>query len=98
MKHTVKRWVEQTEQELNLKLFPRGSDLFVEFSVDGLLRGDIKTRMDAHSTAIQNGIYTPAHAANLENAPYHEEADRVFMQGGTMPIDQAEDEGAENET
>lgn len=90
VKHTVKRWVEQIEQELNLKLFPRGSDLYVEFSVDGLLRGDIKTRMDAHSTAIQNGIYTPAYAAEMENAPYKQEADRVFMQGGTMPIGDVE--------
>ena len=86
VKHTVKRWVEQIEQELNLKLFPRGSNLFCEFSVDGLLRGDIKTRMDAHSTAIQSGIYTPAHAARMENAPHHDEADKIFMQGGTMPI------------
>ena len=90
VKHTIKRWVEQIEQELNLKLFPRGSDLYVEFSVDGLLRGDIKTRMDAHSTAIQNGIYTPAYAAEMENAPYQQEADRVFMQGGTMPIGSVE--------
>ena len=43
VKHTIKRWIEQLEQELNLKLFPRGSSEFVEFSLDGLLRGDIKT-------------------------------------------------------
>jgi HK97 family phage portal protein len=97
VKHTVKRWVEQTEQELNLKLFPRGSNLFVEFSVDGLLRGDIKTRMEAHSTAIQNGIYTPAYAAKMENAPYHEEADQIFMQGGTMPIGAQAEEGEGDE-
>lgn len=90
VKHTVKRWVEQMEQELNLKLFPRSSTTYVEFAVDGLLRGDIKTRMDAHSSAIQNGIYTPAHAASIENAPYHKEADQVFIQGGTMPIGQVE--------
>lgn len=95
VKHTVKRWVEQTEQELNLKLFGRGSDRYVEFSMDGLLRGDIKARMDAHSTAIQNGIYTPAHAASLENAPPHDEADQLFMQGGTMPIGQVKEQGDE---
>lgn len=90
VKHTVKRWVEQVEQELNLKLFGRGSNRFVEFNVDGLLRGDIKTRMEAHSTAIQNGIYTPAHAAKMENHPHHDEADKVFIQGGTMPIESVE--------
>ena len=88
VKHTVKRWVEQIEQQLNLKLFPARSDFYVEFSVDGLLRGDIKTIMEAHSKAIQNGIYTPAHAAKMENAPNEEGADKLFMQGGTMPIGQ----------
>jgi HK97 family phage portal protein len=92
VKHTVKRWVEQVEQEMNLKLFGRNSNTFVEFNVNGLLRGDIKTRMEAHSTAIQNAIYTPAHAAKMENAPYHADADQVFIQGGTMPIgDQGDD-------
>lgn len=90
VKHTVKKWVEQIEQELNLKLFGRGGAQYVEFSVDGLLRGDIKTRMEAHSVAIQNAIYSPAHAAKMENAPYHGDADKLFIQGGTMPIDQAE--------
>jgi len=97
VKHTVKRWVEQFEQELNLKLFPRGSNQYVEFSVDGLLRGDIKTRMEAHSVAIQNGIYTPAHAAERENAPYHPEADQVFIQGGTMPVGEVQ-KVAENDS
>ncbi len=90
VKHTVTQWVDQVEQELNLKLFGRASKQFVAFNVDGLLRGDIKTRMEAHSAAIQNGIYTPAHAAKIENHPYHEEADKVFIQGGTMPISATE--------
>jgi HK97 family phage portal protein len=97
VKHTVKRWVEQIEQELNLKLFPRDSKMYVEFSVDGLLRGDIKARMDAHSTAIQNGIYTPAHAAKMENAPYDPLADQMFIQGGTMPIGAVSDEAQNGE-
>lgn len=88
VKHTIKRWVEQAEGEMNLKLFGRGSRRFVEFNVDGVLRGDIKTRMEAHATAIQNGIYTPAQAARIENQPVLPEADQLFIQGGTMPIDQ----------
>lgn len=97
VKHTLKRWIEQTEQQMNLKLFGRSSRSYVEFNVDGLLRGDIKTRMEAHGHAIQNGIYTPAHAAAKENAPYRKEADRIMIQGGTMPIDQASQEGEANE-
>ena len=97
VKHTLKRWIEQTEQQMNLKLFGRSSRTYVEFNVDGLLRGDIKTRMEAHAHAIQNGIYTPAHAAKKENAPYHEEADRVMIQGGTVPIGSQPMEGETNE-
>ena len=97
VKHTVKRWVEQVEQEMNLKLFGRTAGQFVEFNVNGLLRGDVKTRMEAHAAAIQNGIYTPAFAAGLENYPYHEEADQVFIQGGTMPIEQnGQEDGADD--
>lgn len=98
VKHTVKRWVEQFEQELNLKLFPRGSNLYAEFSVDGLLRGDIKTRMEAHGQAIQNGIYSPGYAAEKENAPQMEGHNQLFIQGGTMPIlAQAQQMEAEND-
>lgn len=93
VKHTLKRWIEQTEQQMNLKLFGRSSSNYVEFNVDGLLRGDIKTRMEAHAHAIQNAIYTPAHAAKMENAPHHAEADQVMIQGGTMPIGQAGGDG-----
>ena len=98
VKHTIKRWVEQDEQEMNLKFFGRGSEFYVEYSMDGLLRGDIKTRMESHATAIQNGIYTPAFAAEKENAPFHEEADQVFIQGGTMPIPTATGDDGENAT
>ena len=47
VKHTLRRWIEQAEQEMNLKLFGRESDLSVRFNVDSLLRGDLKTRMKA---------------------------------------------------
>jgi len=86
VKHTLKRWIEQTEHELNLKLFPRGSDRYVEFNVDGLLRGDFQTRMQGHATAIQNGIETPNEARTMENRPALEGGDSLMIQGATVPI------------
>jgi HK97 family phage portal protein len=97
VKHTVSHWAEQFEQELNLKLFPRGSDQYVKMNVDGLLRGDIKTRMEAHSAAIQNGIYSPGYAAEKENAPQMDGHDQLFIQGGTMPIVAQAGEGSNGE-
>jgi HK97 family phage portal protein len=86
VKHTIKRWVEQTEAELNLKLFGRGSPYFVEFNLDGLMRGDLATRMQAHATAIQNGIRTPNEVRKIENLPALPGGDSLMIQGATVPI------------
>ncbi len=86
VKHTVKRWVEQTEQEMNLKFFGRGSKQYVEYNVDGLLRGDFKTRMEAYSTSIQNGIRTPNEVRVTENLAARPEGDNLMIQGATVPI------------
>ena len=86
VKHTLKRWIEQFEHELNLKLFPRGSKNYVEFNVDGLLRGDFKTRMEAHAASIQNGIRTPNEVRDIENLAPRPEGDRLMIQGATVPM------------
>ena len=87
IKHTLKKWVEQFEQELNLKLFGRGSDMFVEFSMDGLLRGDFGSRMAGFAQAIQNGVMTPNEARSLENRPDDAAGDKLMIQGATVPIE-----------
>lgn len=89
VKHTIKRWVEQFEQELNLKLFGRGSSQFAELNVDGLLRGDFKTRMDGYSQGVQNGVLTPNEARRAENRPDQVGGDQLFIQGATVPITEA---------
>lgn len=87
VKHTIKRWVEQFEQELNLKLFGRGNNRqYVEFEMDGLLRGDFKTRMDGYAQAVQNAILTPNEARKMENRPKSEGGDALMIQGATVPI------------
>jgi HK97 family phage portal protein len=86
VKHTMRRWVEQIEAELNLKLFGRGATRFAEFNVDGLLRGDYMTRMTGNSTAIQTGQLTPNEARSMDNREPLEGGDRLFIQGATVPI------------
>lgn len=93
VKHTLHRWVKQFEQELTLKLFGRDPRFKVEMNLDGLLRGDIKTRMEAHAVAINNGIYTPAHAARIEDQPIRPEADVILVQGAMIPIGSAGNNG-----
>lgn len=87
VKHTLKRWVEQFEAELNLKLFGRGANRFAEFNLDGLLRGDYKTRMEGNSTAIQTGQLTPNEARALDNREPLDGGDKLFIQGATVPLD-----------
>lgn len=87
VKHTIKRWVEQAEQEMNLKLFGRGNKTdYAEFNLDGLLRGDFATRMSGYATAIQNGILKPNEARRQENRPDDPEGDKLMIQGATVPL------------
>lgn len=87
VKHTLKRWIEQFEQELNLKLFGRRSNSrFVEFNVDGLLRGDFKTRMDGYAQAVQNAILTPNEVRRRENMRDEPQGDQLHIQGATVPL------------
>ncbi len=69
VKNTLLPWIKNWEQELNRKLLPY--DLqdthFFRFNVEGMLRGDIKARMDAYTKAIQWGILNRDEVRELEN-------------------------------
>lgn len=87
VKHTLTTWLEAWEQEMNLKLFANRSKKFVEFNVDGLLRGDFQTRMAGYATGIQNAIITPDEARSAENRPAKGgPADELQIQGATVPL------------
>ncbi len=86
-KHTIKRWVEQFEKELNLKLFGRhNTKQFVEMNLDGLLRGDFKTRMEGYANAIQNSLLKPNEARRHENYPDDPDGDNLMINSATVPI------------
>ena len=103
VKHTLRRWLEQLEAEMTLKLFGRGSNRFVEFNVDGLLRGDFKTRMEGNARAIQTGQLTPNEARAMDNRAPLAGGDVLLVQGATVPLEAAPEtlpaiEGANNES
>ena len=87
VKHTVMQWLRNWEQELNLKLFQSNTNRFVEFNVDGLLRGDFQSRMDGYSKAITNGVYKPSEAREKENLPPDPTGDVLLAPANTLPID-----------
>lgn len=98
VKHTIKRWIEQFEQELNLKLFGRkNNSRYVEFNVDGLLRGDFTTRMQGYAIGIQNAMLTPNEARETENRRSFGNANELLIQGATVPLGkQVMNEGGDN--
>lgn len=69
VKNTLLPWIKNWEAELNRKLLP--VDLqdthFFRFNVEGMLRGDIKARMEAYTKAIQWGILNRDEVRELEN-------------------------------
>lgn len=70
--HTLRPWLVRIEQELNRKLFPsstdgRPNDLYCEFAVDGLLRGDVKSRADYYVKGRQWGWLSANDIRRLEN-------------------------------
>jgi len=88
VKHTLGKWVQLWETELNAKLFgPRNTSMYVKFNVDGLLRGDFKTRSEGYSAAIQSGQMTPNEARDKEDRPPKPGGDRLLIQGATVALE-----------
>jgi HK97 family phage portal protein len=71
--HTLRPWLVRFEQEFNRKLFPsavdsgRPSNYYAEFNVDGLLRGDIKSRSDYYVRGRQWGWLSVNDVRTREN-------------------------------
>lgn len=97
VKHTIKRWCEQVEAELNLKLFGREATRYAEFNLDGLMRGDFMSTMQGNAVGIQSGQITPEETRDKRNLSKKPGADQLFIQGATVPINQTgTDKGADN--
>lgn len=54
-RNTILPWVKRWESELNRKLFTPEDDYYVRFNMEGLLRGDIRSRYDSYAVGRQWG-------------------------------------------
>jgi HK97 family phage portal protein len=88
-KHCIAHWADRIEAEISVKIGGRRPRQFVEFDLDGLQRGDLKTRMEAFARAIQTAQLTPDEARRKENLPPGEGGDRLYIQGATVPLTMA---------
>lgn len=65
--HDLNPWVENWEQALALYLFPEDDTLQAKFSMQGLMRGDNKTRAEFYASGIVNGWLSRNEARRLED-------------------------------
>lgn len=90
VKHNIGRRARQFEDELNLKLFgQRRRRQHVEHNLDGLQRGDFKSRNEALARGVNSALLTPNEARALENRPPVEGGDKLYIQGATVPLEMA---------
>ncbi len=89
--HTIRPWLVRWEQSINLRLLgpdERGT-YFAEHLVDGLLRGDIKSRYEAYAVGRQNGWLSANDIREFENLNPVDGGDIYLVNGNMMPVDQA---------
>lgn len=91
--HCVRPWAVRLEQRFTLTLFNASERqrYIVEFNLDGLLRGDFKTRQEGLATQRQNGIISANEWRALENMnPIDGEDGDAYLVNSTMiPVTQA---------
>lgn len=98
--HTLRPWLVRFEQEFNRKLFPsstegRPSDLYAEFSVEGLLRGDIKSRSDYYVKGRQWGWLSANDIREKENMEPIDDGDVYLTPLNMVPAGSAPADGAD---
>jgi HK97 family phage portal protein len=86
---TLRRRLKRIEQALEKQLLTaadRAQGVRIEFSVEGLLRGDSKSRAEFYASGLQNGWRTINEVRALENLPPVEGGDVSRMQSQNVPI------------
>jgi len=89
--HTIRPWLVRIEKRVNKALFgPRESGTyFAEFVMEGLLRGDAKSRAEFYTAMRNAGIMTANEIREKENLNPLPGGDELFIQGAMVPVSQA---------
>lgn len=85
--HTIRPWLVRWEQAIKMQLIPEKArkTFFAEFLIDGLLRGDIKSRYEAYATARQNGWLNADEIRRMENMnPLPDGQGQIYLVNGSM--------------
>ena len=101
--HTIRPWLVRIEQSMNRALFTDREKgvYYVQFNIDGLMRGDYKSRMEGYAIARQNGWMSANDIRALENQnpiPAEDGGDALLVNGNMIPITSAMQARAEDAT
>ena len=66
VQYTIQPILINFEQTINNTFFA-DSDVYVKFAVNGLLRGDVNTRINAYKFYLEHGVMTPNHINAMED-------------------------------
>lgn len=99
VQHTIRPWLVRWEKSIKFKLLTPNERkrFFAEHLVDGLLRGDTKSRYDSYAVARQNGWMSANDIRKLENMNPIEGGDIYLVNGNMVPTDQAGLKGGESD-
>ncbi len=89
--HTIRPWLVRIEQSINRALFSEKEKgrFYVQFNMEGLMRGDYKSRMEGYAIARQNGWMSANDIRALENMNPISAADggdTYLVNGNMIPI------------
>ena len=101
--HTIRPWLVRIEQSMNRALFSDRDKgrFYVQFNIDGLMRGDYKSRMEGYSIGRQNGWLSANDIREMENMnpiPENEGGNAYLVNGNMISIDTARKQTAGNRT
>jgi len=99
-RNTILPWVKRWESELNRKLFVGDSSYYIRFNMEGLLRGDIRSRYEAYTKGRQWGWISANDVRKMENLAPIEGGDAYLQplnmtEVGTTPTTEENDDAVQ---
>ena len=99
--HTIRPWVVRLEQSMNRALFSDKEKgvYYVRFNMDGLMRGDYKSRMEGYAIGRQNGWLSTNDIRDLENmnpVPDEDGGNALLVNGNMVSVRRAMNAAPEN--
>jgi len=88
-KFRLRPMLESLEQSIDKRVLTTAQRMkyTVEFSLDAILRGSLKDRLETGSKAVQNGLMTRNEWRQLENLPPIEGGNTLTVQSAMIPIE-----------